>query len=185
MLNVPIYGYLILLWFQESIIWWDLSLLHFQHLSYCFIAIHTDEVSIDNLYEVSIDNLYAKLGIQVKVALRTRRLRWYGHIVCATSCTNLIMSIAIPGSRGRRKPRKSWSECVNADVNVCNLGSIDPQNRLNYKLYPENPSENRFINGREFACPKTLTKMLTDGRTEPIWRRELRKQSGQKFIEVW
>ena len=51
-------------------------------------------------YYVSIDTLYAKLGIQELTAtLRIRRLRWYGHVVSATSCTNSIMSKAIPGSR--------------------------------------------------------------------------------------
>ena len=85
--------------------------------------------------EVSIDTLYAKLGIQeVTAALRTRRLRWFGHVVRATSCTNSVMSIAIPGSRGRGRPRKSWSECVKADVNACNLGGIDPQNRDLWRL---------------------------------------------------
>ena len=42
---------------------------------------------------------------------------------------NSITSIAIPGPRGRGRPRKSWSECVKADVYVYNLEGIDPQNR--------------------------------------------------------
>ena len=45
------------------------------------------------------------------------------------SLTNSITGIAIPGPRGRGRPRKSWSECVKADVDVCNLEGIDPQNR--------------------------------------------------------
>ena len=64
--------------------------------------------------------------VEVAVALRVKRLRLYGHVVCASSWTNTSTSIAIPG-RGR--PRKSWSECVKADVDVCNLEGIDPQNR--------------------------------------------------------
>ena len=63
------------------------------------------------------------------MALRTKRLRWYGHVARASSWTNSITSITIPGPRGRGRPRKSWSECVKADVNVCNLEGIDPQNR--------------------------------------------------------
>ena len=27
------------------------------------------------------------------------------------------------------RPKKSWSECVKADVDVCNLEGIDPKNR--------------------------------------------------------
>ena len=80
--------------------------------------------------KVPMETLYTKLGIQeVAVALRTKRLRWYGHFARASSWTNSITSIAIPGPRGRGRPRKSWSECVKADVDVCNLEGIDPQNR--------------------------------------------------------
>ena len=80
--------------------------------------------------EVPMETLYTKLGIQeVAVALRTKRLIWYGHVAYASSWTNSITSIAIPGPRGRGRPMKSWSECVKADVDVCNLESIDPKNR--------------------------------------------------------
>ena len=79
---------------------------------------------------VSSDTLCTKLGIQEEtVAIRTRRLRWYGHVVRATSCTNTVMGMAIPSSRGRGRPRKTWSDCVRADMKVCSLGGIDPQNR--------------------------------------------------------
>ena len=80
--------------------------------------------------EVPMKTLYTKLGIQeVAVELRTKRLRWYGHVERASSRTNSITSIAIPDPRGRGRPRKSWSECVKADVDVCNIEGIDPQNR--------------------------------------------------------
>ena len=80
--------------------------------------------------EVPMETLYTKLGIQeVAVALRTKRLRWCGHVARASYWTNSIISIAIPGPRGRGRPRKSWSECVKADVDVCNLQGINPQNR--------------------------------------------------------
>ena len=80
--------------------------------------------------EVPMKTLYTKLGIQeVAVELRTKRLRWYGHVERASSRTNSITSIAIPDPRGRGRARKSWSECVKADVDVCNIEGIDPQNR--------------------------------------------------------
>ena len=63
--------------------------------------------------EVPIETLYTKLGIQeVGVILRTKGLRWYGHVTRASSQTNSITSIAIPGPRGCVRPWKSWSECV-------------------------------------------------------------------------
>ena len=79
--------------------------------------------------KVPMETLYTKLGIQeVAVALRTKRLRWYGHVARAPSWTNSITSIAIPGPRGCLRPKKFWSECVKADVDVCYLEGIDPQN---------------------------------------------------------
>ena len=46
---------------------------------------------------------------------------------------HLPTSIPIPGPRGCGRPRKSWSECVKADVDVCNLEGIDPQNREDWR----------------------------------------------------
>ena len=80
--------------------------------------------------EVPMETLYTKLGIQeVAVALRAKGLRWYGHVAHASSWTNSITSIGIPGPRGRVRPRKSWSECAKVYVYVCNLEGIDIQNR--------------------------------------------------------
>ena len=79
---------------------------------------------------VDTDVLYGKLGIhEVTASLRARRLRWYGHVERATSCTNSITKLAIPGTRGKGRPRKSWSDCVRDDLEACSLGGTDPQNR--------------------------------------------------------
>ena len=80
--------------------------------------------------EVSSDSLCAMLGVQeVTAALRTRRLRWYGHVACSSSCINSITSMTIPSARRRGRPKKTWSECVKTDMKKCSLGSIDPLNR--------------------------------------------------------
>ena len=51
--------------------------------------------------EVPMETLYTKLGIQdVAVVLRTKRLRLYGHVARASSWTNSITGIAIPGPKG-------------------------------------------------------------------------------------
>ena len=74
--------------------------------------------------EVPMETLYTKLGIQdAAVALRTKPPSWYGHVARASSWTNSITSIAIPGPRG------CGSECVKANVNVYNLEGINHQNR--------------------------------------------------------
>ena len=51
------------------------------------------------------------------------------HGVGASSWTNSITSITLPGPRERGRPMKSWSGCVKAHVDVCNLEGINPQNR--------------------------------------------------------
>ena len=80
--------------------------------------------------EVSSDSLCAMLGVQeVTAALRTRRLRWYGHVARSSSCINSITSMTIPSARRRGRPKKTWSECVKTDMKMCSLGSIDPLNR--------------------------------------------------------
>ena len=45
------------------------------------------------------------------------------------SCIKSITSMPIPDARRRGRPKKTWSECVKADMNMCSLGSIDPLNR--------------------------------------------------------
>ena len=62
-------------------------------------------------------------------ALRTRRLRWYGHVARSSSCIYSITSMTIPSARRRGRPKKTWSECVKTDMKMCSLGSIDPLNR--------------------------------------------------------
>ena len=76
------------------------------------------------------NTLCAMLGVQeVTAALRTRRLRWYGHFARSSSCINSITSMTIPSARRRGRPKKTWSECVKADMKMSSLGSIDPLNR--------------------------------------------------------
>ena len=100
--------------------------------------------------EVPMETLYTELGIQeVAVALRTKRLRWYGHVARASSWTNSITGIAIPGPRGRGRPGKSWSECVKADVDVCNLEGINPQNREALRSDVRRTSQLQFTPGTE------------------------------------
>ena len=46
-------------------------------------------------------SLLQKLGIvDIKAALSSRRLRWYGHVQRATSCIKAVTDLAIPGRAG-------------------------------------------------------------------------------------
>ena len=79
--------------------------------------------------EISSAVLHQKLDVdEIMTVLRTRRLRWYGHVQCATSCINSIMRLGLPGTlRGR--PRKTWSACVRNDMTICNLDGVNPLDR--------------------------------------------------------
>ena len=37
--------------------------------------------------------------------------------------------MTIPSARRRGRPKKTWSECVKADMKMYSIGSIDPLNR--------------------------------------------------------
>ena len=55
--------------------------------------------------EVSADTLCAMLGVQeMTAALRTRRLRWFGHVARSSSCINSITSMTIHSARKRGRP---------------------------------------------------------------------------------
>ena len=84
--------------------------------------------------EISIDLLCARLGIQeVTADLSSKRLRWYGHVVRSSSYIKSVTNMEVPCSRARGRPRKTWSDCVRADMNVCSLGGIDPQNQTAWR----------------------------------------------------
>ena len=61
---------------------------------------------------------------EITAVLRTRHLRWYGHVQRATSCINSITQLGVPGTRNRGRPRKTWSACVRNDMTICNLDGL-------------------------------------------------------------
>ena len=86
--------------------------------------------------EVSSESLLVKLEIaDITSVLRSRRLRWYGHVKRSPDCIHHVTEFVVPGSsgRGRGRPRKNWSECVNNDITFCNLGNVDPLDRLSWR----------------------------------------------------
>ena len=87
------------------------------------------------LDETPYEVLCAKLGIQeVTVDLRIRRLRWYGHVIRSTGGINQVASLNIPGPGRRGAQKKTWSCCVKADLEACNLEHADPLNRVSWRL---------------------------------------------------
>ena len=44
--------------------------------------------------------------------VKTRKLRWYGHVTRATGLANTIMHGAVPGGRRRGRPKKCWHDNI-------------------------------------------------------------------------
>ena len=86
------------------------------------------------LDETPLETLLEKLRVEeITSALRTRRLRWYGHVQRAASCIKSITKMALPARRGRGRPRKTWMECVSKDLLQCNLTGVSPLDRVAWK----------------------------------------------------
>ena len=83
---------------------------------------------------VHTDQLLIKLGvIDIIECLRLHQLRWYGHVVRSTAMINQITTLAVPGTCGRGRPRKTWTECVVYDLNTYNLNDVDPHDRETWR----------------------------------------------------
>ena len=86
--------------------------------------------------EIPLAVLQQKLDLdEITDLLRTRRLRWYGHVQRATSCINSITRLELPGTRERGRPRKtwSWSAFVRNDITICNLEGVNPLDRNSWR----------------------------------------------------
>ena len=80
--------------------------------------------------EIPTVDLLARLGLEgIASVLRTRRLRWYGHVTRSSGAIHEVTEVSVPGSRGRGRPRKTWRECVNGDIQECGLSDADPSDR--------------------------------------------------------
>ena len=48
-------------------------------------------------------------------------------------CIKSATDLAIPGTSGRERPRKTWSQCVKNYVNKCSLAGVDPQDKAAWR----------------------------------------------------
>ena len=80
--------------------------------------------------DVSSDDLLRRLEIcDITVVLQSRRLRWAGHVHRSQSAIKTTSELPLPGRRGPGRPRKTWKECVKADIVKANLSEVDPSDR--------------------------------------------------------
>ena len=71
---------------------------------------------------VSVDSLYQCLGIApLTTLLRSRRLRWFGHVSRSDGWINQCRNFDARGKRGKGRPRKSWDDVIMDDLNSCSL----------------------------------------------------------------
>ena len=84
--------------------------------------------------EISSASLLARFGlIEISSVLRSRRLRWHGHVARSANCIHTVTEMVVPGSRGRGRPRKTWKECLKRDIMECGLSDTDPLDRVAWR----------------------------------------------------
>ena len=59
---------------------------------------------------------------EVTAALGSKRLKWYGYVFRPSNCIKSITNTEVPCSRARGRPRKTWSDCVKADITAWRSG---------------------------------------------------------------
>ena len=83
---------------------------------------------------VSVDSLYQRLGIApLTTLLRSRRLRWFGHVSCSGGWINECHNLDARGKCGKGRPRKSWDDVIMDDLNSCNLNKKSALDRVTWR----------------------------------------------------
>ena len=105
--------------------------------------------------DVPAAELHERLGIrEVSEALRTRRLRWYGHVQRAKRTESdsgpnpCIYSVQDDDARSKR--RKTWKKCVEDDMKTLGLGRNDHLDRDGWRVK---------IRSQTAAKPRTLVSL--------------------------
>ena len=60
----------------------------------------------------------AGVAVKTEDMIIQSRLRWYGHVMRGDISSQIreVMEVEIAGKRKNGRPRKSWGECVNKDL---------------------------------------------------------------------
>ena len=61
--------------------------------------------------------------------LRTRRMRWFGHVERSEGWISKVLNVDPGGRRGRGRPRKTWLEDVRKDRAQLGLDHVTPSDR--------------------------------------------------------
>ncbi len=87
----------------------------------CGVTTKDQASSQDLLGRLQLDDI-------VKV-LRTRRLRWHGHIERSNGWLRRVQDIDPGGGRSRGRPNKTWAEVVRADQLALGMAETHPSDR--------------------------------------------------------
>ena len=80
---------------------------------------------------VSVESLYQHLGIApLTTLLRSRCLRWFGHVSHSDSWINQCRNLDVRGKCGKGHPCKSWDDVIMDDINSCNLNKESALDRV-------------------------------------------------------
>ena len=83
---------------------------------------------------ISSQSLCNKLGVPpLDVAVRARRLRWFGHVKRSVDWINKCTVFEVPGKCGKGRPRKSWEETLKEDLKAWNLEEHMAHDRANWR----------------------------------------------------
>ena len=83
---------------------------------------------------VSLDSLYQRLGIApLTTLLRSRRLRWFRHVSHSDGWINQCRNFDVRGKRGKGRPRKSWNDVIQDDINSWNLNKDNALDRVTWR----------------------------------------------------
>ena len=83
---------------------------------------------------VSLDSLCQRLGIApLTTLLRSRRLRWFGHVSRSDGWINQCRNFDVRGKRGKGRPRKSWNDVIQDDINSWNLNKDKALDRVTWR----------------------------------------------------
>jgi len=77
---------------------------------------------------------------EVSKKIQERRLQWFGHVERRDELYvgKKIDRIVVMGKRGRGRPKKKWSNCVNEDLKEKNLTGREVHNRSIWKQLSRN-----------------------------------------------
>ena len=88
----------------------------------------------EDVATVRSSKLLAKLELEdLKLILRERRLRWFGHVELSGGAIRTACDIQIDGRRGAGRSKLTWKKLTERDCCEWKLMTVDPQERSTWR----------------------------------------------------